>query len=52
MAYRCCAHCAEDFVHDVATDRHEIPCGTPYGVCSTGGDEWVASGDVHEADWD
>lgn len=24
--YRCCEHCAQDIVHDVPTDGHDLPC--------------------------
>ena len=32
--YPCCEHCAEDNIHDVPKDGHEIPCNT-LGPCST-----------------
>jgi len=36
--YPCCEHCAEDKIHDVPKDGHEIPCNT-HGLCSTRPDE-------------
>ena len=30
----CCEHCAEDSIHDVPTDGHEIACNAS-GPCST-----------------
>ena len=32
--YACCEHCAEDKIHDVPTDGHEIACNAS-GPCST-----------------
>jgi len=26
LRYPCCEHCAEDLIHDVDTDDHEVPC--------------------------
>jgi len=27
--YRCCPHCTDDPVHDVAPDAHDFPCNAP-----------------------
>ena len=34
LTYPCCEHCAEDNIHDVPTDGHEIACNAS-GPCST-----------------
>jgi hypothetical protein len=40
--YRCCAHCADDPVHEVEPDSHEVPCNAPNsGGCI--GKKWLAT---------
>lgn len=34
LTYPCCEHCAEDNIHDVPADGHDIPCNAS-GPCST-----------------